>query len=261
MPSSRPIGHSALLTPSGWESPASVPLEDRGFRYGMHFFETLFHREGSWEDWSAHCETLQYYGNKAGFQIFPEAWKVLETPPLPPVSPARARLFWTAGLGSPISPPASGSIFLSIESLAHTPPPPPLRVTSYPFALPPNPFPGKTGNYWPRLAVWNHARAAGFDEALIFNSEGLWTGFCAGNGFALLDGDWLTPSLETGARRGVTRSKILTAQPSIREASLSRSEISRATALAFSSSLHGLRPVSHLESSFLSPALPLPLKD
>jgi branched-subunit amino acid aminotransferase/4-amino-4-deoxychorismate lyase len=247
-----------LLTPEGWLSSASIPLQDRGFRYGMHVFETIFSRSGEWEDWSHHIEALHFHGQQVGFQIFDEAWKYLQSPPLVPSGPLRARLYWTAGSGSPLDPPTPGLMAFSTEPIpaSEMVDPPPLHITISDQLLPQSPLPAKSGNYWLRLSILQQAINAGFNEALVFNSSGHWLGFCCGNGFARFGQEWVTPALATGTRRGVTRGKVLLRCPQIQEVLLTKDELASAESLVFASARHGLRTVARLENCTLSQVEP-----
>jgi branched-subunit amino acid aminotransferase/4-amino-4-deoxychorismate lyase len=248
-----------LLTPSGWQPTAGLPLEDRGFRYGMHIFETIFSHQGAWQDWSRHIQALQFHGRQAGFQTFDGAWELLQTPPLTPTNHLRARLFWTAGSGSPLDPPSPGTIVCTTELIPAVDllPPHPLQITFASNPVPDLPFPAKSGNYWLRLSLLQQALSKGFEEALVFNSSGHWLGFCCGNGFARLGSEWFTPTLATGTRRGVTREKLLQLCPTIKETVLTKAELASAGSIIFASSRHGLRQVARLDDKALAQEIPV----
>lgn len=245
-----------VLTAGGWHSSPSILLQDRGFRYGMHVFETIFFRNGEWKDWSHHIDALEYHGRQVGFQIFDEAWKYLQSPPWVPLEPHRARLFWTAGPGSPLDPPNSGLMAFSAEPVPthELAAPPPLSVQFSDQLVSTSVLPAKSGNYWLRLTILQQAIRDGFQEALVFNSAGHWLGFCCGNGFARFGPEWVTPALATGTRRGVTREKTLRRHPQIREVLLTKSDLASADSLVFASCRHGLRAVAQLENRVLSQA-------
>lgn len=249
---------SALVTAAGWQRPAHIPPEDRGFRYGMHVFETIFRRAGVWQDWDLHVASLRLHGESVGFRATSQQWGMLEDPPTEVPESCRARLFWTAGAGGLLEPPGEGLLLFTAEALEekHLGSPRDLRVGYADTPVCAGPGVAKSGNYWTRLNLLQAAHAAGFDEAVVFNPQGHWLGFCCGNGFALVEGQWLTPAWQTGTRRGVTRQKALAAFPEIREALLGMEELRRATALVFASSRTGLCPVASLAGRALERWLP-----
>jgi len=75
-------------------------------------------------------------------------------------------------------------------------------------------------------------------DLILWNEAGELTECGFGNLALQLDGQWLTPPLDSGLLPGVMRAELL-AQGRIREARLSRDDLARATGLAFFNSLRG----------------------
>lgn len=235
------VGFSWELREGRLRPDAGVPLSDRGFRYGQHFFETLPVRGGQWQFYSEHLHRIMNSAREAGFPPLPAASAAL-LPGLPG-SPefagwpyALVRLYWTAGDGPPAAPPAAGRFYISMEPMEPETAPRRLRLVQgvgicgvLPGEFSSCPQPGtaeatsggswKTGNYWAALQVLARARAEGADEALRFNATNKLVGACLGNVFYRKNAAWWTPPLEDGPRHGVVRGWLLE-QGFAREASL-----------------------------------------
>ncbi|MCS7009415.1 MAG: hypothetical protein NZL93_05710, partial [Chthoniobacterales bacterium] len=112
---------SSFRVEGGELKPAGgVPVSDRGFRYGQHFFETIAVKGGRWGFYQEHLQILQRSGGAAGFVVREEDWAVVEKAPEHPLfrgNPQEGvvRLFWTAGDGGPADPPGIGRIYFTVE--------------------------------------------------------------------------------------------------------------------------------------------------
>lgn len=83
------------------------------------------------------------------------------------------------------------------------------------------------------------ARAAGADEAILWNERGELTEGTRTNLVLDLDGSWVTPSRESGLLAGVCR-QVLLDRRRIREAVLRKNDLGRAQAIYLTNSLRGL---------------------
>jgi branched-subunit amino acid aminotransferase/4-amino-4-deoxychorismate lyase len=225
----------------------TVPISDRGFRYGMSVFESLRIRNRKPLFLREHCSRLKAALAETGFQVvLPSAKEIgslLSTIPFE----GFARLYVTAGDGEPSAPGDRGRMYLFVEPRAR------VKKRSYRLAISPTPhappFAGlKTGNYWANVAAWQRARAAGSDEALLFNPEGALVSACMANVFLIRDGGLLTPPTGDGARSGVIRDWVMR-QWAVREVRITRHDLASTNEIFLTNSWIGVMPVSSLEGS------------
>lgn len=224
----------------------SVPVLDRGFRYGMSVFESLPVVRKTPLFLTQHHERLQQAC----------AQSRLETG-LPPLAgfdtllrsvefDAFARLYVTAGDGAVSDRTDNGRVIVFIEPRS-------LRRTEDAYKLARHPdacipiFGGlKTANYWPNVAALQRARKNDFNEALTFNVKDELISACMANVFVVRDGAIKTPSPETGARAGVIREWIMHRR-AVEELHLTRDDLEHADEIFLTSSGLGVMPVSSLE--------------
>ena len=205
-------------TPDDFQPVSSLPLADRGFRYGMAVFETLRVQAGAACFVNEHMRSLAQACRESDFPAPREAIEGTARFLMENVwasGTGVVRVHVTGGDGGPSDPVRDCRVFVGFE-----PRDPPvmqdlargvrLRVHPEPF----QPIFGgrKTNNYWPNIAARQGARRAGFDEALLFDSQGWLISASLGNVFLALDDapdELLTPPASCGARRGVIRSWLL----------------------------------------------------
>jgi len=247
-----PVTASFLLSGDGLIPAPSVPLEDRGFRYGMHLFETVGVRNGMWMFWQEHLALLHSSAAQAGFSCSKIVRQQLpQLPSLHPFAEGIVRLYWTAGPGEPLDPPNEGSIFLLVQPGPLPPCNRKFRVGICPMVFPGHFHGWKTGNYWPNLQALQSACSEGFDETLLFSPNGHLIGAACANVFLQLGGQWLTPLLENGTRPGVIRQWLLN-QGQAREQTISRIDLEKVEAMALTNSRIGVVPVRKLQGRGLS---------
>jgi len=121
-----------------------------------------------------------------------------------------------------------------------------LRVISCAAPYLPRPGGWKSGNYWQNIEAMGLARRAGCDEALLFNPAGMLVGAAMANVFLQIDGKWITPALETGARDGAVRSWVLS-HFSADEGILESRDVARCSAAFLTNSRIGIRSVRELD--------------
>jgi branched-subunit amino acid aminotransferase/4-amino-4-deoxychorismate lyase len=254
-----------------WEHCGSIPLDDRGFRYGMSVFETVAVAGGHPLFLKDHLERLGRAARERGWS---EVVMPSSLPEIPQEArscslqwhghPAHAilsqhgqdaratgvvRLYLTAGPGG-IGDPLSGSLFALFEPCEVGTSFPPLRVVSSAAPYLPGPGGWKTGNYWQNVEALAFARSTGVDDALLFNPAGALVSASMGNVFVEIEGAWKTPALETGARDGVVREWVLQNLP-VEEALLDARAVADSTACFVTNSRIGIRPVGELEGRTL----------
>lgn len=244
---------SFLWTGLGFEPCASIPLTDRGFRYGMAFFESIAVRGGGVEFLEGHLSRLEAACRECGWAVdggvVRKAGEPLEQLAHSSSGPLFSRIYVSAGDGGPADPVTAPRVFVFAEPRA-LPVARALRVRlhSSPFI----PVLGglKTANYWPNAEALRQARQAGVDEALLCNPCGELVSACMANVFVELDGKWVTPPTGCGARAGVTRDWVMQRRGII-ERPLRHEALSRVTACFLTSCWQGPVPVSHLEGRAL----------
>ena len=113
----------------------------------------------------------------------------------------------------------------------------------------------KTINYGENVVAQRLATEANCDEAIFPNTrdqlcEGTWS-----NIFVLLDGDWLTPGLNSGCLPGVTRSILLKMKedslPSIAESTIPIKDLERVESAFLTSSIREVQPVASIDGRAL----------
>lgn len=223
----------------GLEPVTGIPITDRGFRYGLHSFETLRVRNGRAEFVEAHLELLQL---SPWAQKLPIA-ELSEWLNRPFACEGFVRLFVTAGDG-PASPGIGESrIYVWFEARGIEVAPAAMTVALSAFLAPDQPGQGKTGNYAINLAALAEAKARGFDEAFLFNAADELVGACMANCFYVRGGKLFTPP--TG-RPGVVRSWVK-AHMDVTERKLLRSEMADVEFAFLTSSGIGIASISAIE--------------
>jgi branched-subunit amino acid aminotransferase/4-amino-4-deoxychorismate lyase len=225
---------------SAWEIVESVPLADRGFRYGMSVFETITVVAGRPLFLDAHLERLRWASGDCG----------LDLPPLPDFDfsslwTGLLRFYVTAGLGGPCDP-FLGNVYALFDQAEVGWNLPALRVMSCAAPYLPRPGGWKSGNYWQNIEAMSQAKRAACDEALLFNPAGMLVGAAMANVFLQIDGTWVTPALETGARNGAVRSWVLS-HFGVEEGILESRDVARCRAAFLTNSRIGIRSVQELD--------------
>lgn len=226
-----------------WGRCAGVPVEDRGFRYGMSVFETVAICRGRPIFLEDHLERLGRAADAMG-------WGDVAVPGIPeegaaPQFTGVVRLYITAGPGSP-SDSFCGSAYALFEECEVGTDFPPVRAASSPAPYLPGPGGWKTGNYWRNVDAWAAAKRTGAGDALLFNPSGALACASMANVFLEIDGAWQTPALEAGARDGVVRAWVRKEMP-VEEALIGADAVGRSTAGFLTSSRIGARPISEID--------------
>ncbi len=247
---------SFLSTGSEFEPRKALPLTDRGFRYGMSFFESVAVRGGRAEFLEGHLARLEAACAKVGWAVdtgvLQQAGKQLEALAHSSPTPLFSRIYVTAGDGGPADPVTAPRVLVFAEPranpVAHSVA---VRVHPEPFL----PVLGglKTANYWANAEALRQARAEGSGEALLFNPLGELVSACMANVFVELDGAWITPPTAQGARDGVTREWVRR-QRTVEERPIRREDLVRATGVFLTSCWSGPVPVSALDGRALPTA-------
>lgn len=231
-------------TGAAFEPADSVPLSDRGFRYGMSLFESVRVARGEVEFWEKHAARLisacaerelaidESIVATAG-EIFREA------------ADGFGRIYVTAGDGTLIAAGETPRVFLLLEDRAATDDES-FEVTISEETYHP-PFRGlKTANYWFNADVLAHARRRGFDEALLFNDRAELVSACCANVFVARGDRIATPPRSSGARAGVIREWVI-GRRKVEERRLRREDVVNADEIFLTNSWLGVMPVATVE--------------
>lgn len=235
---------------------ASIPLEDRGFRYGMALFESLRVHRGVPLFLEEHLASLRAACRQ---REFPFDERALESV----ASQLRggageqdrfARLYVTAGDGRPGTPVTASRLYVLVEERGQEEPGLE-RLALSPEVYRPL-FGGlKTANYWANLDAYAQARRRGFDEALLFNENAELVSAAMANVFLVHEGRVSTPSLACGARAGVIRAWVLHQVP-VQERSLFLRDVQSAEEIFLTNSWRGIAPARQIEDRSLPAPIP-----
>lgn len=111
----------------------------------------------------------------------------------------------------------------------------------------------KSANYLPLLLAYRQAKAQGYDEALILNTQGFLSEASRANIFFIKDNCLITPSLECGCLPGITRDTVLSiaAKEKIQclETKVSPEELKKADEAFLTNSLIEVMPLAAVDDS------------
>ena len=231
-----------------WKSCDSVPVWDRGFRYGMSVFETVAICAGRPVFWEEHLGRL-------GSAALAMGWQEIVPPSSPPNGEGMLeatgvlRVYLTAGPGF-AGDPFYGSIYALFEECEVGAGFSAARIASSPAMYLPSRGGWKTGNYWQNVDAVLSAKQHNLDDVLLFNPSGCLVCMSMANIFLEIGGVWKTPALETGARDGVVRAWVASQIP-VEDALIGADEVARCTACFATNSRVGVRAVCELDGRSL----------
>ncbi len=230
----------------------SLPLTDRGFRYGMAVFESLRVAGGEAEFFAKHFARLVQACAEREFTLDESALRAAPALFESAACDGFARLYVTAGDGPPTAPATQPRVFVFIEDRAAPNADDAWALTLHDETCHPL-FGGlKTANYWFNADALAQAKRRGFDEALLFNDRAELVSACCANVF-LRHGDRLaTPARASGARAGVIREWV-SARRKVEERRLRREDVTSADEIVLTNSWLGIQPVATLEGRPLGP--------
>lgn len=225
-----------------------VPLDDRGFRYGMSIFESFALRRGRVVFAAEHLVRLRQAARAAGF-FLPESFSL----PSNGWEDGMGRIYVTAGDGSFLDPCKESRIFALFEKASF--PTRKDRARGLRVGLCRAPHGAvlggwKTGNYWLHVQALIEARSQGLDENLLLNMGGGLVSAAMANVFFWRDGGWQTPALESGARDGVVRDWVRRRENVI-ESLFSPEDLTSVQACVLTNSRLGVMPVREIEGRLL----------
>lgn len=225
-----------LFEDGRWIEAASLPLTDRGLRYGVSVFETIGVRNGRLLFFEEH-ELLLAASAK---ELLGAAGDVT-APLLERTDRGVLRLYVTAGDGGPADAVDDPRIFALFEPL-HGELPPQQTARLHPNPVVPFAHGAKTGNYWTQCAAQAGARAAGFDHALLQDDGGRLLSAAMGNIFFVRDGQLCTPSPSLAVRPGVMRSWVM-GREKVREVEIEADDLVGVEEIFLTNSRLGVMPL------------------
>ena len=242
-----------------WTTADSLPLTDRGLRYGMSVFETLGVRDGKPLFAHEHLALLEKStrtllfpvgsagpsgplpGEIADGRLGPAVPTAPTLPELPPDSRGILRIYVTAGDGGPSDPVNAPRIFALFEPLSgELPDWQSARLHHEPVS--PFAHGAKTGNYWTQCGAQSAACAKGFDHALIHDNEGRVLSGAMGNLFFVHDQTLCTPSSSLAVRPGVMRRWVMERE-TVREVEVAADDMENAQEIFLTNSRLGVMPL------------------
>lgn len=233
-----------LQTARGFRRTRSLPLSDRGYRYGMAVFETMRVDGGHVHFLDEHLQSLAAARDACGFpavDLAPAAEFLRAA--VARKSSGVARIHLTAGDGGPGEPVTHCRVLLGFEQ----------RDPSVPQGCGLQIHAGthhagglKTHNYWRQTAPLLAARSAGADETLLFDAAGALVSAAMANVFVVDEaGDLITPALDFGARAGILRAWVC-GRRAVRSARIDRNSLLRANEVFLTNSWFGVMPADNL---------------
>lgn len=235
-----------------FEQAESLPLSDRGFRYGMSVFASLRVTAGAAEFFEPHRQRLVQACAEREFAVDEAALAAAEALFADGRQSGFARIYVTAGDGPPSAPVDAPLVFVFLED--RTPPDPedPWEITLHDESYH-APFAGlKTGNYWFNVDAFTHAKRRGFDETLLFNERAELVSASMANVFLVRDERLLTPPRSSGCRAGVIREWVIKRRK-VEELRLRREDVVNADEIFLTNSWIGVMPVATVEGRPLGP--------
>ena len=245
---------------------------DRGLLLGDGLYETLLVVRGRAPLLARHLDRMEKSGEALGIARPADFRAVIEAA-IPRLwtreeRPARAwlRVVLSRGSGRGLDVPAGGTPGLllllgALPAVDAGAPAPPARAAAVaaPRIDPRDPLAQhKTLSSMSRVVARASARASGADLALITTSQGDPCEADAANLFLVRDGVTLTPPLDRGVLPGITRARCLEALTGagrpVEERTLSLGDFAVASEAFVTSSLTGVRPLSHVSGSPLPEA-------
>ena len=230
-----------------------VPLNDRGFRYGQHLFESIAIRNNKILLLSEHLALLTDAAKRNSFlfgrTLSSALRRFVESVSL---SDGMLRIYLTAGEGAPAAPIRTAGCYLTWEPV-HFPTDAQLEkgirltVLTKPFLG--DAWGEKSGNYAAHLKALADARANGGDEGIVLDAKGCALSCAMGNLLV-----WMrtkhgiilcTPPVSRGARSGSVLDWVKKSVP-VMERDLSPADLRKALAMAITNSRLGVMPIASL---------------
>ena len=228
----------------------AIPADDRSLAYGDGLFETMRVHRGEVPWWREHWSRLSLGAERLGIPLPNEARVHGEAGSLfADGDDGVLKLLLTRGAGERGYAPPTNAVPTWIVS-RHAVPATPMRglnlhVCEIRIASQPKLAGIKHCNRLEQVLARAEAERAGADEGLMLDSAGNAIGATAANLFALIDGRWVTPTMDDCGIAGVCRARLLPVLDAD-ERTLSIAEVEAADAVFLCNAARGILPVAHL---------------
>lgn len=239
-----------------------VPLDDRGFRYGQHLFESVAVRDGSILLGHEHLGLLAEAASRNSFPFPRELAAALRSFfKVGKLPDGMLRIYLTAGPGAPGARILKPGCFLTWEATRF--PTPAGLAKGYSLVALKEAVAGsgwgeKSGNYAEHLVALSSARATGADEGIIFDQRGRALSCAMGNLLVWLPSSsgmlLCTPAQKPGARSGAVLGWVRR-HTEVLGKELSRSDLRGVTGMAVTNSRLGVMPVTSLNGRNIGSSL------
>jgi 4-amino-4-deoxychorismate lyase len=230
----------------------SLPISDRGFRYGMSVFESLRITRGRAEFFEPHFARLIQACFDRDFAVEESALRAAPALFEEAKLSGFARIYVTAGDGPPSASAAQPRVLVFFEDRAPPDPEDPLEIGLHDESYQPL-FGGlKTANYWFHADALAQARRRGLDETLLFNDRAELVSAAMANVFLVIGDHLHTPRRSSGARTGVIREWVINRRK-VQERRLRREDVLAADEIFLTNSWIGIHPVATVEGRPLGP--------
>lgn len=238
------------VSKSAFVSTAGVPLDDRGFRFGMHLFETIAVWRGRLLLDALHAHSLATVSERSGFPRPPDAWISAARQIVHELPDGVFRVFWTAGPGAPTDPVITPALYASFEEMVIPSSIIPGRADGEFVVLPEPHVPAvKSGNYWTHILAQQSVKKG--SHGVMTTPDGWIRSAAMGNIFAVIDGQLVTPPTGPGTRAGVVREWIL-AKSAVESRRIHHDEITCASEVFITNSRLGICPLGRLGKATFS---------
>ena len=227
---------------------AKVSVTDHGFTVADGVFETLKVINGTPFALTRHLARLHRSADGLGLTLPSDddiRAAVADVLAAPEAGIERMRITVTSGEGPMGSERGDSDWTLVVTSAPTNPWPPSATLAIVPWKkYEHSALTGlKTTSYAENVVALNFARRRGADEAVFANSQDMLCEGASSNIFAVVDGELITPTLDSGALGGITRALALQ-WCDIRERDITLDQFLTATEVFISSSTRDLQPVS-----------------
>jgi len=224
-----------------FEPQNSIPVEDRGFRYGMALFESLPVSRSTPLFLKEHLQRLLFACGEREFRVDEHALFAVGDVLRAAGRDGFARIYVTAGDGSVAASATHCRVYVTLEE-REAPNLEPCSVAIPHEAYRPL-FGGlKTANYWANIDALQRAMREGKDDALLFNEQAELISGCMANVFVVHRSTIRTPALACGARNGVIREWVLN-QLHVKQGSLFVEDLQTADEVFLTNSWLGLHSI------------------
>lgn len=231
---------------------STIPVTDRGFRYGMSVFESLRVTQGVPEFFEQHVSRLLQACAERDIAVQEAAIAATSALLADGGKSGFARIYVTAGDGGPAAPADHPRVIVLLESRHPPGPDESWEISLHDESYHP-PFGGlKTANYWFNADAFAYARRRGFDETILFNDRAEIVSATMANVFIVRNNRVYTPPRSTGARSGVIREWVIKRR-NVVERRLWREDVINADEVFLTNSWIGVMPVATVEGRPLGP--------